>query len=875
MSWLINFIKAGGTVKGAIKKFFTMNGRMPLTSEMNKILQAFKGQGEFKGWTPKVIEGGKSEPIMISEGIGFLDTPYKRMKFDANVKRATEKKEDLGSLFTKKYPPHKVSDELGFRRKEYPAGVEPGSIAAKAIDEADAIQESQLKLKMERQNREAAERIRKKKAEEAKTDPDDFASGGIARVGFGKGDVVTKGIPAAIKKIKDKFGKKAITTADKIKRPEKAITRQMFEDFNKKHGKKKYKPGDPITEENFAETGFAPSDETLENLRIAREMPDPKPPEGKYTKAEFVIQRMKNSIKDAKGKTDSNSKYVKKNFPNMIREIEADPTIANNPNVWTRFSEDLPKNQRVVVYEDDSVDFFMQTEFGPKNIKLSMDFAKKHNLTLEEASRVLKMEPEDQILEIKRLKTLADRSRTKQATGGIAGQLHLYEGGRVNRSAGGALRLWDFIKSLGKGKTLSYLDKYPRIDMEKLMKEKDKIKLYSGSMDRATNTWKRFKEVAKEMGVSADKIAKDNFKGQWFTPFKEYAESFAEPKYLHSKMRTVELTPKEIERAKRYVDKVNKTDIISMRKKLGLKDSKGNYPKQNITKDENLVLIPRYKLKQLEKADRIKTDYLIKEKIKSKLGFSNFAKGGIAGQLHLHEGGRVGLKNGGLPNKGRRNFMKLMAGLASLPVLGKLFKSGKVLEKIVPLQNTTTHMPEWFPKFVNKFIDKSIGKKIDEDIMEFTNPDLPNVKITRHGDGRTFVDGNNEYNEGWAIEYQPPGYEVVDYKTGKAVKTGGNFEAVEGRHVALSPEDYDTDPFWVDDLDELTTIDVAEMEKYTTGKVTKTVKDAFKQDTGLKKGVHDHAMAVGRAENEADVLRDADLLDNDFAKGGLANILRI
>ena len=159
--------------------------------------------------------------------------------------------------------------------------------------------------------------------------------------------------------------------------------------------------------------------------------------------------------------------------------------------------------------------------------------------------------------------------------------------------------------------------------------------------------------------------------------------------------------------------------------------------------------------------------------------------------------------------------------------------------------------------------------------MEFTNPDLPNVKITRHGDGRTFVDGNNEYNEGWAIEYQPPGYEVVDYKTGKAVKTGGNFEAVEGRHVALSPEDYDTDPFWVDDLDELTTIDVAEMEKYTTGKVTKTVKDAFKQDTGLKKGVHDHAMAVGRAENEADVLRDADLLDNDFAKGGLANILRI
>ena len=67
------------------------------------------------------------------------------------------------------------------------------------------------------------------------------------------------------------------------------------------------------------------------------------------------------------------------------------------------------------------------------------------------------------------------------------------------------------------------------------------------------------------------------------------------------------------------------------------------------------------------------------------------------------------------------------------------------------------------------------------------------------------------------------------------------------------------------------------MEKYTTGKVTKTVKDAFGTDTGLKKGPRSYDMAVGRAENEADVLRDADLKDpfgEDFAKGGLANILR-
>ena len=91
-------------------------------------------------------------------------------------------------------------------------------------------------------------------------------------------------------------------------------------------------------------------------------------------------------------------------------------------------------------------------------------------------------------------------------------------------------------------------------------------------------------------------------------------------------MRTVDLTPEEIKLAKRYVQKVNKKDIISMRKKLGIKP----YPKHNITTDENLVLIPKYKLKELEKAKRIKTDYLIKEKIKEKLGL---AKGGVAGML--------------------------------------------------------------------------------------------------------------------------------------------------------------------------------------------------------------------------------------------------
>ena len=220
-------------------------------------------------------------------------------------------------------------------------------------------------------------------------------------------------------------------------------------------------------------------------------------------------------------------------------------------------------------------------------------------------------------------------------------------------------------------------------------------------------------------------------------------------------------------------------------------------------------------------------------------------------------GGRIGFKDGP-KNPGRRTFIKGMgiaaAGLASIPILGKFFKPAVPLIKKIP--NSSTVMPDWFPNFIDKFIGRSLGRKIDADITEFKNPDLPNINVTKNDDGRILVEGTNEYNEAWNIMYEPPGYQVIDETTGKAVKTKGEFEAVEGRHVALGPEDYDTDPFYAEDLDDLFTSDIAEMEKYSTGNVTKTVKDAFGKDTGLKKGEYDIDMIQGKAENQADMLKD-------------------
>ncbi len=70
------------------------------------------------------------------------------------------------------------------------------------------------------------------------------------------------------------------------------------------------------------------------------------------------------------------------------------------------------------MHSDDSVDFFTQSEFGPHNIEKTLEFQKKHNLSREQANKILRMEPEDRVLEMKRLETI--RNRTKQASGGIA-----------------------------------------------------------------------------------------------------------------------------------------------------------------------------------------------------------------------------------------------------------------------------------------------------------------------------------------------------------------------------------------------------------------------------------------------------------------------
>jgi hypothetical protein len=104
-------------------------------------------------------------------------------------------------------------------------------------------------------------------------DPSGFAGGGLAYllgeepVKMGKGGRIgysigagKKGVQGLLDLVKNKFGKKSITTADKIARPESAITRDLFKRMSKKLKNKLPKKGE------FIEDGETPDYEYYAEL---------------------------------------------------------------------------------------------------------------------------------------------------------------------------------------------------------------------------------------------------------------------------------------------------------------------------------------------------------------------------------------------------------------------------------------------------------------------------------------------------------------------------------------------------------------------------------------------------------------------------------
>jgi hypothetical protein len=129
-------------------------------------------------------------------------------------------------------------------------------------------------------------------------------------------------------------------------------------------------------------------------------------------------------------------------------------------------------------------------------------------------------------------------------------------------------------------------------------------------------------------------------------------------------------------------------------------------------KEANLVIGRKGPYKNLTQEDAKKIlqdteDHIFERNIKPKETDMDFDDNDFA------EGGRIGFKKG----MDRRTFMKYMAGLASIPVVGKLFKGAKVASKVAPVAEkavgaSSGQPPAYFFNLVKKI--KNLGDDVSK-----------------------------------------------------------------------------------------------------------------------------------------------------------------
>ena len=217
-------------------------------------------------------------------------------------------------------------------------------------------------------------------------------------------------------------------------------------------------------------------------------------------------------------------------------------------------------------------------------------------------------------------------------------------------------------------------------------------------------------------------------------------------------------------------------------------------------------------------------------------------------------GGRMGFDKGGPSDPSKRKFMKIMGGLASLPIVGKFFRIAEqtpvvqnIFTEIQKLKNSQTIMPEWFPTFLDKFrregtaenifkkkkveiskaeYDKAFAegrgeyhftdvartkayKANNPDHMDYykledtdeligttyTNEKVPGVKVDDF-DGEVAVTWENDYSQPVAIQYVKPGMQGPDL--GRLDKFEAGFAdkqlKPDGEFAAVDQEVFATDP---------------------------------------------------------------------------------
>ena len=247
----------------------------------------------------------------------------------------------------------------------------------------------------------------------------------------------------------------------------------------------------------------------------------------------------------------------------------------------------------------------------------------------------------------------------------------------------------------------------------------------------------------------------------------------------------------------------------------------------------------------------------------------------------MADGGRIGLKDG----MDRRTFMKIMAGITALPIVGKFFKGAKgakVAKEIVKTP-AVKGKPEWFDSLVNKVIaegedvSKSFAtkerelvnvKRLDEETTVYVHRDLDTGTV------RVDIDDpfrNVQGDQGDALV-------SLEFKPGQADETtkgkpADEFTAVENDYANYmdGPDDYVTEVVdnTVTDTKDLTS-DLTKVKLYAKDQKKPTIKEMMIEKDRKK-------MLKQAEENPSQYAADRytgpdpeDYIEDDMASGGIA-----
>jgi hypothetical protein len=253
----------------------------------------------------------------------------------------------------------------------------------------------------------------------------------------------------------------------------------------------------------------------------------------------------------------------------------------------------------------------------------------------------------------------------------------------------------------------------------------------------------------------------------------------------------------------------------------------------------------------------------------------NMETGGKKARDLNADGGRIGFKDG----MSRRTFLKLLGGLASIPIIGKIVKPIKLAKGVskVPIIKTDNvpGKPEWFDQLVNKVIIEGddVTKKFAtgerQSIHQKTLDDGSVVRVTEDiDDGAVRVEYesvDNMYEDPVQMQYKKPLPDESD------PRPTAEFEVAESGPVGRSqgPDDFDIDIEEVggQSISDLSS-DVSKLKQYATGKgpTMKEIVEIKKRKDKVKAITADSA-----AEAEEVVRRQGDY--DPYASGGIARML--